>query len=238
MSVIAENLEKIHARIASAAGRVGRDPSGVLLVAVSKKCPPECVRAAVEAGQATFGESRVQEAKAKVSHLSGSLHWHLIGHLQTNKARDAVELFEMIQSVDSVRLARELDRWAERAGRRMAVLLECNVSGEGSKFGFKPDEVGAVLPELNAMQRLEIRGLMTMAPFFKDPQQARPAFRALRELRERLQQQQGIPLPELSMGMTNDFEVAVEEGATVVRIGTAIFGESRGAVCERGEPDA
>jgi hypothetical protein len=147
-----------------------------------------------------------------------------VGHLQTNKARDAVELFEMVQSVDSVRVAQELDKWADRAARSLRVLLECNVSGEGTKFGFRPDEALAALAELNALPRIEVCGLMTMAPFFKEPEDARPVFRALRELRDRLQQEHGIPLPALSMGMTNDFEVAIEEGATIIRLGTAIFG--------------
>jgi len=214
-------------RIEAAARRSGRPPEAIRLVAVSKTCPPEVVREAVEAGLTTFGESRTQEAKAKLPQLPGNLHWHLIGHLQTNKARDAVELFDMIESVDSVRLARELNKWAERAGRTLAVLLECNVSGERTKFGFKPDELALAIPELNSLARLEIRGLMTVAPFFKDPENARATFQVLRKLRDRLQEQHGIPLPELSMGMTNDFEVAIEEGATLVRIGTAVFGERR-----------
>lgn len=227
METVQKNVAWVKARIEAAARRGGRPSSPVLLVAVSKRCAPEVVREAVDAGVTTFGESRVQEAKVKTALLPGNLHWHLIGHLQTNKARDAVELFDMIESVDSLRLARELDKWAERAGKRVQVLVECNVSGECSKFGFKPEDLMASLPELNALPRLELRGLMTMAPFCKDPQEARPTFRALRELRDRLQGQHGIPLPELSMGMTNDFEVAVEEGATIVRIGTAIFGERR-----------
>lgn len=223
MAIISENVAGIRARIETAAVRAGRSADSVRLVAVSKTHPPEIVREAVAEGLTVFGESRIQEAKAKIPELPGKLEWHFIGHLQTNKAREVVELFQMVQSVDSIRLARELDQCAERASRTLPVLLECNVSGESTKFGFKPDEVMAALGELNAMRRLEIRGLMTMAPFFEEPQEARPVFRALRELRDRLQQQHGIPLPELSMGMTNDFEVAIEEGATMVRIGTAIF---------------
>ncbi|MCX6900020.1 MAG: YggS family pyridoxal phosphate-dependent enzyme [Verrucomicrobia bacterium] len=223
MPTIAENIAAVCGRIGAAAGRAGRSAADIQLVAVSKTHPPEVVREAVAEGLTVFGESRIQEAKAKIPELSDKLRWHFIGHLQTNKAREAVELFHMVQSVDSVRLARELDQCAERASRTLAVLLECNVSGEGTKFGFKPDEVMAALAELNRLPRLEIQGLMTMAPFFEDPQEARPTFRALRELRDRLQQQHGIPLPALSMGMTNDFEVAIEEGATMVRIGTAIF---------------
>lgn len=223
MPTIAQNIAAVSARIETAAGRAGRNAADIRLVAVSKTHPPEVVAEAAAEGLTVFGESRIQEAKAKIPELPGKLEWHFIGHLQTNKAREAVELFHTIQSVDSVRLARELDQCARRASRRLAVLLECNVSGESTKFGFKPDEIMAALAELNSLPRLEIQGLMTMAPFFEDPQEARPTFRALRELRDQLQQRHGIPLPELSMGMTNDFEAAIEESATMVRIGTAIF---------------
>ncbi len=223
MPTIAENLATVRTRIQAAAVRADRSADHIQLIAVSKTNPPEIVREAIAEGVTAFGESRIQEAKAKIPELPGNLHWHFIGHLQTNKAREAIELFHTIQSVDSVRLARELNKCADHASRTVPVLLECNVSGESTKFGFKPDEVMAALAELNALPRLEIRGLMTMAPFFEDPQDARPTFSALRELRNRLQQQHGIPLPALSMGMTNDFEVAIEEGATMVRIGTAIF---------------
>jgi hypothetical protein len=224
MPTIAENLAVVRARMSAAAARAGRKAEEVQLVAVSKTHPPDVVREALGAGLTVFGENRVQEAKAKIPQLPGHLHWHLVGHLQTNKARDAVELFEMVQSVDSVRVAQELDKWADRAARSLRVLLECNVSGEGTKFGFRPDEALAALAELNALPRIEVCGLMTMAPFCKEPEDARPVFRALRELRDRLQQEHGIPLPALSMGMTNDFEVAIEEGATIIRLGTAIFG--------------
>ncbi len=229
MPTIAESTAAVCGRIRAAAERAGRSAADIQLVAVSKTHPPEVVREAVVEGLTVFGESRIQEAKAKIPELPDKLRWHFIGHLQTNKAREAVELFQVVQSVDSIRLARELDQCAGRASRSLAVLLECNVSGESTKFGFKPDEVMAALAELNSLPRLEIRGLMTMAPFFEDPQAARPTFRALRELRDRLQQQHGIPLPDLSMGMTNDFEVAIEEGATMVRIGTAIFRPAPGA---------
>lgn len=223
MPTIAENLAAVRARIQAAASRAGRSAADVQLIAVSKTHPPEIVREAIAEGVTVLGESRIQEAKAKISELPGKLQWHFIGHLQTNKAREAVELFHTVQSVDSVRLARELDKFAGQASRRLAVLLECNVSGEATKFGFKPDEVMEALAELNGLPRLDIQGLMTMAPFSEDPQEARPTFRALRELRDGLQARHGIPLPTLSMGMTNDFEVAIEEGATMVRIGTAIF---------------
>jgi pyridoxal phosphate enzyme (YggS family) len=205
MSSISENLERIRARIGNAQ-----------LIAVSKTVPPEGVEEALAAGQLIFGESKVQEAKAKIPVVSGRVRWHMVGHLQSNKARDAVALFELIHSVDSVSLATELNKWAERAGKTQAVLLEVNVSGEVSKFGLKPEDVEGVLAQINALPRVEVRGLMTIPPAGKE---ARAFFRQLREMRDRL------GLTELSMGMSNDFEIAVEEGATMVRIGTAIFGE-------------
>lgn len=223
MPTIAENLAAVRARISAAASRAGRNAADVQLVVVSKTHPPEIVREAIAAGATVLGESRIQEAKAKIPEMPGKVQWHFIGHLQTNKAREAVDLFHTIQSVDSARLAGELDKFAGQASRRLAVLLECNVSGESTKFGFKPDEIMEALAGLNKLPRLDIQGLMTMAPFFEDPQEARPTFRALRELRDRLQARHGIPLSTLSMGMTNDFEAAIEEGATMVRIGTAIF---------------
>jgi len=208
MSLIGENLERIRERIARA--------GDVQLIAVSKKVPPEGIEEALAAGQMLFGESKVQEAKAKIPVVSGRARWHMVGHLQSNKARDAVALFELIHSVDNISLAVELDKWAERAGKTQAILLEVNVSGEVSKFGLKPEDVEAALERINALRRVEVRGLMTIPPAGKE---ARPFFRQLREMRDRL------GLTELSMGMSHDFEVAIEEGATMVRIGTAIFGE-------------
>jgi len=166
----------------------------------------------------------VQEAKVKIPLCPGRLRWHLIGHLQSNKCRDAVALFEMIQGVDSPELAAEINKWAEKSGKTMPVLLEVNVAGESSKFGFKPDAVLAALPGINRLPRLEIHGLMTIAPWSPDPEKARPYFRQLRELRERCEGVLGAPLSQLSMGMSGDFEVAVEEGSTLVRIGTSLFG--------------
>src|SRR5207245_1126393 len=154
----------------------------------------------------------------------GNLRWHLIGHLQSNKCRGAVELFEMIESVDSLPLAQEISKWAERAAKTMPVLLEVNVAGEATKFGFRPEQLLAVLPEMNALPKLEIHGLMTIAPWTPEPEKVRPIFRQLRELKEQCEKLQGAPLTHLSMGMTGDFEVAIEEGATIVRIGTALFG--------------
>ena len=215
---IAQNLERVREQIQAATARAGRKSEDVTLVAVSKTVEPERLEAALAAGQGLFGESRVQEAKAKIPLVSSRAHWHMVGHLQTNKARDAVALFELIHSVDSVKLAAELNTWAERAGTTQAILLEVNASGEGSKFGLKPEDLDAALSEINKLSRLEVRGLMTIAPFRDKAEGARFCFRRLRELRD------GIGLRELSMGMTHDFEIAIEEGATMVRIGTAIFG--------------
>jgi pyridoxal phosphate enzyme (YggS family) len=175
-------------------------------------------------GVTLFGENRVQEAKAKIPNCSGRARWHLIGHLQSNKARDAVELFEMIEGVDSLHLAHEINRRAEQAAKKMPVLLEVNIAGEATKFGYKPEQLLTELTTLNQLRRLEIHGLMTIAPWTPEPEKARPVFRRLRELKEQRERQLGAPLPHLSMGMSGDFEVAIAEGATLVRIGTALFG--------------
>lgn len=221
---LTENLSLIRGRVEAACARAGRDSSGVTLLAVSKGMPPEVVREAADAGLVLFGENKVQEARAKIPLCPGRLHWHLIGHLQSNKCRDAVALFEMIQSVDSVSLAQEIQKWADKAAKTMPVLLEVNLAGESSKFGFKPDALLDSLAAINALPRLEIHGLMTIAPWTQDPEKVRPVFRRLRELKERCEQVLGAPLAHLSMGMSGDFEVAIEEGATLVRIGTALFG--------------
>lgn len=221
---IAANLAAVNERIRAACARGGRDPAQITIVAVTKTHPPEVVRAAAACGLRVFGENRVQEAKAKIPHCPSSIHWHLIGHLQTNKVRDAVALFEMIQSVDSLRLAEEIQRRAEQAGRRLPVLLEVNVAGEASKFGYSPDRLLEELSALNALPRLEIQGLMTVPPWSPDPERVRPWFRKLRELKDACEDRLGAPLPHLSMGMSQDFEVAVEEGATMVRLGTVLFG--------------
>ncbi len=220
----AENLNSIRQRIAAACGRAGRDTGSVTLLAVSKTHPPETIKALADCGQLLFGENKVQEAKAKIPLCPGKLRWHFIGHLQSNKCRDAVELFEMIQSVDSLSLAREIAKRAEQAARTMPVLLEVNVAGEASKFGYTPERLLAELKEINALPRIEIHGLMTVPPWTPDAEEARPHFRRLRELKSECEQILGAPLPQLSMGMTGDFEVAIEEGATMVRIGTALFG--------------
>ncbi|MCZ7635649.1 MAG: YggS family pyridoxal phosphate-dependent enzyme [Verrucomicrobia bacterium] len=222
---LATNLEALRARVAAACERAGRDPATVTLLPVSKGQPPEVVRAAADLGLTAFGENKVQEAKAKIPLCPGRLRWEMIGHLQTNKVRDAVHLFARIQSVDSLRLAEEIQRQAEKAAKTVPVLLEVNVAGEANKFGYAPADLLAELADLNAFPRLEIHGLMGMAPWTPDPEKARPVFRRLRELRDACADQLSAPLPALSMGMTGDFEVAIEEGATVIRIGTALFGE-------------
>ena len=220
----AANLNAIQQRIEAACARAGRATGSVTLVAVTKSQPPEAVGEAAKLGLRLFGENKVQEAKAKVPLCPGRLRWHMIGHLQTNKCRDAVGLFEMVQSVDSLRLAEELNQRAEQAAKRLPVLLEVNAVGEASKFGCRPDQLLADLARINALPRLEIHGLMTVPPWTLDPETVRPVVRLMRELKQRCEQLLGAPLPHLSMGMTGDFEVAIEEGATMVRIGTALFG--------------
>jgi pyridoxal phosphate enzyme (YggS family) len=218
------NLDSVQKRMAAACERRGRDPDSVTLLAVTKSQPPEVVQAAAKLGLIIFGENKVQEAKAKIPLCPGNLRWHMIGHLQSNKCRDAVELFKMIQSVDSLSLAQEINKRAEPAARTMPVLMEVNVAGEASKFGYRPEQLLVELKELNALPRIEIHGLMTMPPWSAEAEKARPHFRRLRELKAQCEQILGAPLPHLSMGMSGDFEIAIEEGATMVRIGTALFG--------------
>jgi pyridoxal phosphate enzyme (YggS family) len=221
----AENLNSIRQRMAAACQRAGRPEDSVTLLAVSKSHPPETIRAAVDAGQIFFGENKIQEAKAKIPLAPGKARWQFIGHLQSNKVRDAVELFEMIQGVDSLAIAREISKRADQAAKTMPILLEVNVAGEASKFGYQPKQLLADLNELNALPRIEIHGLMAIPPFNPIPEKSRPYFQRLRELKIRAEAVLGAPLPHLSMGMSGDFEVAIEEGATIVRVGTALFGE-------------
>ena len=221
---LAENLDSIRQRIAIACARAGRDPASVTLMAVSKGMPPELVREAAELGLNLFGESKVQEARAKIPLCPGRLRWQMIGHLQSNKCRDAVQMFEMIQSVDSLELAWEINKCADRQAKTMPVLLEVNLAGESTKFGYKPEGVLADLEAINALPRLEVHGLMTIAPWSADAEKVRPRFRQLRELKERCEERLGAPLPQLSMGMSGDFDVAIEEGATLIRVGTSLFG--------------
>jgi hypothetical protein len=218
---IAANVARVQERIRRACERAGRDPSAVTLIAVTKGVDPQRVEAAHRAGVRHFGENRVQEAQAKLpllAHLTPPPTWHLVGHLQTNKVKPALALFSTVHSVDSVRLARAL---SQRATVVVPVFLEVNLAGEEAKFGFSPGEVAHALEEIAPLPHLEVRGLMTVAPLTADPHSLRPLFRHLRRLGE------SLGLKELSMGMTDDFEVAVEEGATLVRIGRAIFGERR-----------
>jgi hypothetical protein len=218
------NLRALERSIAAACERAGRAAGSVTLLAVTKGQPPEVVEDAVGLGVTLFGENKVQEAKAKIPLGPGRARWHLIGHLQTNKCRDAVGLFEMIQGVDSLQLAEEINKWAERAARRVPILLEVNAAGEGSKYGYPPEQLLAELDRVNALPRLELQGLMTLAPWTSEPEKVRPVFRRVRELKRRCEDLLGAPLPHLSMGMSGDFEVAIEEGATIVRIGTLLFG--------------
>jgi len=221
---IAANLASLRERIAAASARAGRDPASVTLMAVSKNQPPDAVRAALDAGLMCFGENRVQEAKAKIPLCPNRAQWQIIGHLQSNKCRDAVALFSMIQSVDSLALALALNQQCEKAAKTMPILLEVNVAGEGTKFGYRPAALLAEFGELSKLPRLEIHGLMTIAPYTPTPERVRPVFHRLCELKAECEQLLGAPLPQLSMGMSGDFEVAIEEGATLVRIGTALFG--------------
>lgn len=216
--LIAANLEAVRGRIARAAERAGRDPASVRLVAISKTYGPEAVLAAWRAGQREFGENRVQEAEEKIPAVAAAGArpvWHLVGHLQTNKVRPALRLFDILHSIDSLHLAEALQRRSEEP---VPALVEVNIGGEASKSGFAPADVDDALTALRRLSQLDVRGLMTVAPAVADPEEVRPLFRALAALAGR------HGLPELSMGMSGDFEVAIEEGATLVRIGTAIFG--------------
>ena len=225
MTSILENLERVWEQIARAAAKTGRDVKDVELVAIAKTHPAEKVREAVEAGQTLFGESRVQEARAKITELSSNIRWHFVGHLQKNKVRQALPLFEMIHSVDSLALAQDINRIAEEEGLYPRVLLEVNVAGEGTKFGFAPDHLREQMEMLLALPRLSIEGLMCIPPLAVESEDSRKFFVQVRELRDALEKEFNMNLPQLSMGMTQDFPIGIEEGATLVRVGTAIFGE-------------
>jgi hypothetical protein len=227
MEEVLSNLAQIQDKIASAAQRVGRKPEDARLVAISKKKSADHIRAAMDAGQQIFGENLVQEAQRKKEELPGSIEWHLVGHLQKNKVRGALETFDLIHSIDSLALAERVQRLAEEPGFRPRVLLQVNVAGEASKHGFSPDALRAEFEQLLELHRLEIEGLMTIPPFAAQPEDSRQYFVQLRELRDSLQDEFQAGLPELSMGMSGDYEVAVEEGATLVRVGQAIFGERK-----------
>ena len=225
MNSVAQNLVRVREQIASAAAKSGQSADDVELVAITKTHPAERVREAIDAGHTLFGESRVQEARAKVPELPSNIRWHFVGHLQKNKVRQALPLFEMIHSVDSLALAQDVNRIAEAEGLYPRVLLEVNVAGEGSKFGFAPDKLRKEMEEVVRLRRLSIEGLMCIPPIADEAESSRQYFVGLRELRDSLEKEFNLELPQLSMGMTNDFAIAVEEGATLVRVGTAIFGE-------------
>jgi pyridoxal phosphate enzyme (YggS family) len=225
--MISENIDRIRQRIVAACTRAGRDPSEVVLVAVSKTVPVEMIRAAQRAGLVDFGENYVQEMLRKQAALEGEpVRWHFIGHLQSNKVKAVAPRVHMIHSLESAHLAREIDGQAARAGRVIDVLVEVNTTGENSKFGLPPERVNGVVRELRELEAIRVCGLMTIGPFLPDPEGSRPMFRHLRELARQIAEtgQPNVQIRHLSMGMTGDFEVAIEEGATMVRVGTAIFG--------------
>jgi pyridoxal phosphate enzyme (YggS family) len=224
MTEVSTHLAAVQEQIRAAAVRAGRDPSSVRLVAVSKTHPASAVAEAAAAGQRVFGESRVQEAREKIPSCPPGLDWHFIGHLQKNKVRQALPLFGFFHSIDSTALAQAIDRIAGETGKPVEGLLEVNVSGETTKHGFTPELLRAEFAALTKLPHLRLCGLMTMAPYSDNPEDARPVFRALRELRDELQSAHDCPLPELSMGMSGDFVPAIEEGATLVRVGSSIFG--------------
>jgi pyridoxal phosphate enzyme (YggS family) len=223
MSEIIENLLRVTQRIEKAARRVGRDPAEIKLVAVSKTVDAARIREAIEAGASILGENYVQEAQKKIEELGRPVSWHFIGHLQTNKAKYAVRLFDVIHSLDNLPLAEELDRRAGQAGHTLKVMIEVNISGEATKFGTDEEKVLNLSRKILDLPHLSLEGLMTMPPYFDSPEMSRPYYVRLRELKERIIRE-GIPMKELSMGMSSDFDIAVEEGATYVRVGTAIFG--------------
>jgi len=223
MSDIKENLSRVMETIERAAQRVGRDPKEVKLVAVSKTVEASRIKEAIEAGVSILGENYVQEAQKKIEEIGHPVAWHFIGHLQANKVKHASHLFDMIHSLDSLPLAENLNRRATQTNRVINVMIEVNLSKEAAKFGTDEDRVLSLAKGILNLHRLSLEGLMTMPPYFDLPEMSRPYYSALRELKEKLVRD-GIPMRELSMGMSNDFEVAIEEGATYIRVGTAIFG--------------
>jgi len=223
-----KRLQNVKNRIEKAARSCGRDPETIRLIAVSKTVPTNRVRQAIQAGTAILGENYVQEARTKFNDLATyPVSWHFIGHLQSNKAKYAVRLFDLIHSVDTLKLARELDKQSHKINKIQEVLIQVNISEEASKSGVNIKDTHNLLKEISLLENLSVKGLMTMPPYFNAPEKVRPYFSALRDLRDRLKQQSllNVSLSELSMGMTGDFEVAIQEGATLVRIGTAIFGK-------------
>lgn len=224
--VISDSLRRMHERVEKAAQACGRDPGDIKVVAVSKRFPAAKVAAANDAGQAVFGENQVQEARDKIMSLEGrKIEWHLIGHLQSNKARVAAEVFDCIQTVDRARIAVKLNALAEEFGKKLAVLVQVNVGGEDRKAGVDPGSAGELLAVIDECPFLHLRGLMTIPPYAEDPEGSRKYFRELRRLKESLGIGREEAFSELSMGMSHDFEVAIQEGATIIRVGTAIFGD-------------
>lgn len=225
-NLVARNLESIRKRIEAAAHRSGRSPEEITLVGVSKTMPVEPIRQAVEAGLSDLGENRVQEAREKIPLLPDGVRWHLVGHLQGNKANHAAALFQFVHSIDSVELLNRLDRAAERAGRPIEGLIQINLAGERQKTGVPEEATDAILEAASSCRHVTVRGLMILPPYSEEPESMRPYFRRLKEVLRRSQERHpGMRLDRLSMGMTEDFEVAIEEGATIVRIGRALFGE-------------
>lgn len=229
MSEIAENIQKIRDRIAATAAACGRAPGEITLVAVSKNFSSECIHSAVAAGQLDFGENRVQEAESKIPGFLSTPHlrWHMIGHLQSNKAQRAAELFDVIHSVDSIKLARKLSQAAAALGKTISVFIQVDLGHETTKFGAEREQIADIAGTIVELDGLQLDGLMTIPPFFEDPNRVRPYFAALRQLSLSLSEERPgcLGAGHLSMGMSHDFEVAIQEGATIVRIGTAIFGE-------------
>ena len=222
---IKENLRRIGEKIRVKSELVGRDPQEIILVAVTKTVEADRVEEAIAAGVNIIGESRVQEAKEKYGRVKSRIIWHLVGHLQRNKAKDAVKIFDLIHSVDSAKLAKEIDKQARKVGKIQKILVEVNVSGEESKYGLSPEEVITFLKEVSGLPNIKVKGLMTMAPLYENPEDCRPYFRKLKELVEEVKAEniKDAEMVYLSMGMSNDFEVAIEEGSNMVRIGRAIF---------------
>jgi hypothetical protein len=230
VGAVANNVQRVRERIAAAAQRVGRDAGSITLVGVSKTVPPERIREAIEAGLFDLGENRVQEGRDKARQLPGTVHWHLVGHLQANKANQAARLFEVVHSIDSIDILERLERAAEREGRLMKALVQVDLAGEPTKFGVPTDGLDRLLETAASCRSARVRGLMVLPPYDPDPERSRPYFRRLRGLLEEARRRHpALELRHLSMGMTEDFEVAIEEGATLVRVGRALFGERRAA---------
>ncbi|MFP3999482.1 MAG: YggS family pyridoxal phosphate-dependent enzyme [Desulfobacterales bacterium] len=230
MNAIAENIRRVRERIISAALSCGRNPDDVKLVAVTKTVGPERIRSAIKAGLDCFGENYIQEARQKTEVLADcDVSWHFIGHLQSNKAKYAVRIFDLIHSVDSLKLAREIDRQAQKHGRVQKILVQVNLGEEKSKSGIRQKDVLELIQKISGLENISVQGLMTMPPFFDQPEKVRPFFQKLARLREKIAEEKipGVAAKELSMGMTGDFETAIKEGATLVRIGTAVFGERK-----------